>query len=88
MKIDVRHIAKLAKLRLDEDKISQFEQQMQDILGMVEHLPEIEKGDIFVDPENAMVLRPDEVMPSLARDEVLQNAPQSQAGCIVVPRTV
>lgn len=88
MKIDVRHIAKLAKLRLDEDKVPMFERQMEDILGMVEGLPEIPAGEKQADPDNKMELRPDIVGSSLTRDEVLQGAPQKQAGCIVVPKTV
>lgn len=88
MQIDVRHIAKLAKLRLDEDKVPTFERQMQDILGMVENLPAITDESILADPENAMELRPDVVGDSLSRDELLKNAPQKQAGCIVVPKTV
>lgn len=88
MKIDVRHIAKLAKLELDDDKIPMFEKQMEDILGMVENLPKIDGERLAVDPNNAMTLRPDEILPSLPRGDVLKNAPQNQAGCIVVPKTV
>lgn len=88
MKIDVRHIAKLAKLQLDDDKIPVFEKQMEDILGMVENLPKITGESFAVDPDNVMTLRQDEVLPSLSRDDVLKNAPQKQAGCIVVPKTV
>lgn len=87
VKIDVKRIASLAKLRLDDEKIPLFEKQMADILGMVEDLPEINDSVVF-DAQNVMTLRPDEIMPSLSRDEVLQNAPKKQAGCIVVPKTV
>lgn len=87
MKIDVKRIASLAKLQLDDDKIPMLEKQMEDILGMVEDLPEI-NGGVEVSAENVMTLRPDEIMPSLSRDEVLANAPKNQAGCIVVPKTV
>ena len=36
----------------------------------------------------AMQLRQDEIRPSLKRDQLLQNAPQTQAGCVVVPKVV
>lgn len=88
MKIDVRHTAALAKLRLDEDKIEQFAAQMQDIVSMVEQLPEIDSELTLADRSNPMLLRADEIGPSLTRDELLGNAPQKQAGCIVVPKTV
>jgi len=35
-----------------------------------------------------MALREDEVRPSFPRGEILANAPQTEAGCIVVPKTV
>lgn len=88
MKIDVRHIAALSKLRLDEDKIEEFEAQLQDIAGMVEMLPDIDSELNLANPSNPMRLRPDMVGPSLTRDELLQNAPKQQAGCFVVSRTV
>ena len=88
MKIDVRHIAKLAKLRLYENEIAAFEEQMNEILDIVEALPEFPDDGFLLDPENVMPLRPDVVAESLPRDELLENAPQKQAGCIVVPKTV
>lgn len=87
MKIDVKHIAGLAKLRIGDGEIPLIEEQMKNMLDMVDNLPEI-NGVIAVDANNVMALRPDEIIPSLSRDEVLANAPQKQAGCIVVPRTV
>ena len=88
MKIDVRHTAKLAKLWLDENEIEDFEKQMNEILRIVETLPELPDDGFLLDPENVMSLRPDIVEPSLSRSELLANAPQKQAGCIVVPKTL
>ncbi len=85
--IDIRHVAKLAKLRLDPDKLETFEHQMQDILAMVDNLPALE-GVLSPDPDNCMELRKDEVLPSLRRDAMLKNAPETAAGCVVVPQTV
>ena len=55
---------------------------------MVEQLPPMEDAGIGLDPEHPMQLRKDEVKPSMKRDEILKNAPQMQAGCVVVPKTV
>ncbi|MCL2033852.1 MAG: Asp-tRNA(Asn)/Glu-tRNA(Gln) amidotransferase subunit GatC [Oscillospiraceae bacterium] len=88
MKIDVRHTAKLAKLWLNENEIADFEKQMNEILRIVETLPELPDDGFLLDPENVMSLRPDIVEPSLSRSELLANAPQKQAGCIVVPKTL
>lgn len=88
MKIDIRHIAKLSKLSIPEEQIGRFEEEMQAILSMVEHLPEIEGAAKAVDTENTMELRADEVIPSASREDMLMNAPQVAAGCIVMPKVV
>ena len=46
---------------------------MQNIIEMVERLPEMETGDLSPKVEDTMTLREDVVEPSLPRDEVLKN---------------
>lgn len=89
MSIDVKHLAKLARLRIEDDKLAKFEKDMESIVGMVEQLPEI-SGDAWnLDPNHPMKLREDtEGTDKLPRAELLANAPQMQAGCVVVPKTV
>lgn len=88
MKIDIMHIAKLARLKIGADEAEKFERQMQDIIGMVEQIPELADDYADVDPAHPMELRRDEIRPSTKREELLKNAPQVQAGCVVVPKTV
>lgn len=88
MKIDIKHIAKLARLRIDEQKFEKFEKDMQSIVDMIENLPDINE-ELALDKENPMVLRKDKAVTSkFTREELLKNAPQVQAGCLVVPKTV
>ncbi len=87
MNIDIKHIAKLARLKITEEENSKFEKELSDIISMCEKLPEID-GVLNVDESKVMVLRADDLEPSLHRDEILKNAPQTQAGCVVVPKTV
>lgn len=88
MSIDIKHIAKLARLRIEDDKLEKFEKDMEAIVAMVDRLPETE-GELTLDPDNAMVLREDKsVTNKFRREELLANAPQVQAGCLVVPKTV
>lgn len=88
MKIDIKHIAKLARLRIPDNEAAQFESQMQDIVTMVERIPELTDAYSDVDPQHPMELRPDEIKPSYRREELLAGAPEVQAGCVVVPKTV
>ena len=89
MKIDINHIAKLARLKMDEQQAEKFARQMEGIIDMVDNLPAIEGVATGLDPENPMVLRPDvAVMSEAKREDILANAPQVEAGCVVVPRMV
>ncbi len=88
MTIDIQHIAKLARLRVTPEEEKMFETQMQDIISMVEKMPQLSGDYREVDPEHPMELRRDEVRPSTKREELLKNAPAVQAGCVVVPKTV
>ena len=88
MNIDIKHIAKLARLRIEDDQLDKFESEMQNIVGMVEKLPDIQ-DEMTLDPDNPMILRKDvAVQDKFTRQELMQTAPQVKAGCLVVPKTV
>lgn len=88
MNIDIKHIAKLARLRIEDDQLDKFESEMQNIVVMVEKLPDIQ-DEMTLDPDNPMILRKDvAVQDKFTRQELMQNAPQVKAGCLVVPKTV
>ena len=88
MEIDIKKIAKLLRLAIEPERVEKFQKDMQNIIEMVERLPEMGAGDLSPKVEDAMTLREDEIAPSLPREEVLKNAPQTAAGCVVVPKTV
>lgn len=88
MNIDIKHIAKLARLRIEDDQLDKFKSEMENIVGMVEKLPDIQ-DEMTLDPDNPMILRKDvAVQDKFTRQELMQNAPQVKAGCLVVPKTV
>lgn len=88
MNIDIKHIAKLARLRIEDDQLDKFESEMENIVGMVEKLPDIQ-DEMTLDPDNPMILRKDVAFQDkFTRQELMQNAPQVKAGCLVVPKTV
>lgn len=86
--IDIRHVAKLARLKIDDSELERYESEMTDIIRMVEAMPEINE-ELIIDPNNAMHLREDKLAEDkLSRDVMLKNAPKVVAGCVVVPKTV
>lgn len=86
--IDIRHVAKLARLKIDDSELERYESEMTDIIRMVEAMPEINE-ELIIDQNNAMALREDKLShDKLSRDVMLKNAPKVVAGCVVVPKTV
>lgn len=88
MDIDIRHIAKLSRLKISDDEFAKFENEMKGIVDMVNTLPQLSE-DLAIDENNVMELREDIAETGkFTRDELFQNAPQVKAGCLVVPKTV
>lgn len=88
MKIDIKHVAKLSRLRIEDDKLEKFEKDMESIVNMVDKLPDVE-GTLDLNPKDTMTLREDKaITDKFKREELLKNAPEVQAGCLVVPKTV
>ena len=86
---DVAHVARLARLDLTDDELERFTGQLGAVL---EHAADIAALDIADVPPTAHplpltnVLRADEPVPSLDRDEVLAQAPAVEDGRFQVPR--
>ncbi|MGZ4753606.1 MAG: Asp-tRNA(Asn)/Glu-tRNA(Gln) amidotransferase subunit GatC [Acidimicrobiia bacterium] len=86
---DVEHVANLARLALSGEEVEQFTEQLAVIL---EHAQDVAALDLEGIPPTAHpaplvnVLRPDEVRPTLDRDEVLAQAPAAEDGRFRVPR--
>lgn len=88
MKIDIQHIAKLSRLKIAEGEAAKFEKEMENIVTMIQDLPQMDEQGALIDENNPMVLREDVAETLYRRDDLLKNAPQTQAGCVVVPKIV
>ena len=81
---EVRHVASLARVDLEEPEVERFAAQFADILEYFEALEEV--PDVDADAELANVMRPDEVREGLTQEEALRNAPETEDGYFVGPR--
>jgi aspartyl-tRNA(Asn)/glutamyl-tRNA(Gln) amidotransferase subunit C len=84
----VVHVARLARLELDDDELARMAQELSAVLDHVERIRELDLVDVpptshAVDV--AGVMRPDEPVPSLPRDVVLAAAPEPVGGGFGVP---
>ncbi|SFB99073.1 aspartyl/glutamyl-tRNA(Asn/Gln) amidotransferase subunit C [Halobiforma haloterrestris] len=75
---EVRHVAELARVGLEDDEVDQFTRQFADILEYFETLDEVPEVDREADLVN--VMRPDEERDSLDSEEALRNAPETEDG--------
>lgn len=87
----VDHVARLARLALQQEELDALTGQMDAILGYVDKLNELETGDITptahaVPMENAF--REDRVRPSIGIEKALQNAPEKDGSCFRVPKVI
>jgi aspartyl-tRNA(Asn)/glutamyl-tRNA(Gln) amidotransferase subunit C len=86
---DVEHVARLARLELDDDELDRFTAELGVILEHAEDIAGLMLDDVepTAHPLSLRnVARADEVRPSLPRDEVLAAAPSIEDGWFRVPR--
>ncbi len=88
---DVKKIARLSRLHVEDAACGPIAQDLNGILAWIEQLGEVDVEG--VEPMTSAVdmaapLRADAVTDGGKRDDVLRNAPKSDDGFFVVPRSV
>lgn len=89
--MDVRHVARLARLQLTEAEAELFGRQLNQILAYVEQLKALDVTGIEPTAHavpRVNVMRPDDPRPGLSQAEVLANAPAHANGLFLVPKIV
>lgn len=75
---DVKHIARLAALRIDDEEVQTMRRQLSDILAHFQTLTELDTEGVPPTGHTTdahSVMRDDEDMPPLGREQTLANAP-------------
>lgn len=88
---EVEHIAQLARLKFNDSEIEKFTDDLNEILGYVEKLNELDTENIepLSHPvEGSNVFRADEVKGSIKTEEGLKNAPQASEEYFKVPKVI
>lgn len=85
------HVARLARLRLTEAETEQLAGDMNQILGYMELLNQVDTDGVeplehVIDHEPG--LRADVALPPLPHEEALKNAPDADADHFRVPRVI
>ena len=88
---DVRHVAKLSRLKLSDDQIADYTKQLGRVLGYIDKLSELDVEGVepmahALDMSN--VLRDDVVQEPLPVDKALASAPASDPPFFKVPKVL
>ena len=85
-KEEIMKIAILSKLFVADDEIDRLTKDMGEIISFADTINNAaDEGSDFDNINNlSNVLREDEVVPSLEREKILQNAKDSDNGCFLV----
>ena len=86
---EVAHLARLARLALDDDELDRFGPQLDVIISAVSRISDLDTADV-PPTSHALpltnVVRPDEVRPGLTQEQALAGAPAAEDGRFRVPR--
>jgi aspartyl-tRNA(Asn)/glutamyl-tRNA(Gln) amidotransferase subunit C len=87
----VRHVARLARLRLSPQEEQRYARQLSEVLGYFEALREVDTSAIAPTAyaqDLPLPLREDAPAASLSPDEALANAPRRSGTSFAVPRII
>ena len=88
---EVRHVAKLSKLTLNDDEVQAMAVTLADILGHIDQLKDADiegVGPMAHPLDLSNVLREDTPGEPLPVDEALRNAPAADGGFFLVPKVL
>lgn len=88
---DILHIARLARLRIDESEAAAVQSQLNNIFGLIEQMQAVDTGG--VEPMSHALdvsqrLRADAVSESNLRDKFQAIAPATENGLYLVPKVI
>lgn len=89
--IDVRYVAKLARIDLTDEEIERFQGQLEHVLTHVEQLSKVDVEGIEATSHATPIfdrMREDVSRPGIGVEAALANAPDQAAGQIRVPRVI
>jgi aspartyl-tRNA(Asn)/glutamyl-tRNA(Gln) amidotransferase subunit C len=90
-RIDVRGVARLARLALSDEEIERYGAQLEDLLKHVDDLKGLDTSDVAATAqviESRNVTRSDALVPCLPHEAVMAGAPQPQHGFFRVPKII
>lgn len=88
---EVRRVAHLARLNLDETELLDFQGKLNSLLGHFQDINSLDVSDKLPKPHAVAmqnVWATDSFRPGLTRDEALKNSADTKAGLFIVPTII
>jgi aspartyl-tRNA(Asn)/glutamyl-tRNA(Gln) amidotransferase subunit C len=85
----VKHVAFLVRLGLEEEEAKAFSDQFSSIIDYFHLLKEVDTRNVAPACETSStrgVMRPDEVLAGMPRDDFMENVPQREGDFVHVPQ--
>ncbi len=89
--LDVRYIARLARLELSDEEVARYQSQLSNVLTFVETLRKVDVSGVEPTAHASPVFnvfRRDEAQPGFTAQEALANAPRQANNLFVVTKVV
>ena len=87
----VKHISKLARISLDDEKIDSLSKDLSSIIKFIEKLNELKTDKtkpLTSIINSSLKLRKDEIKDGKIRDQILKNSPEKNEEFFVVPKVI
>jgi len=87
----VKHISKLARISLDDEKIDSLSKDLSSIIKFIEKLNELKTDKtkpLTSIINSSLKLRKDEIKDGKIRDQILKNSPETNKEFFVVPKVI
>lgn len=84
-------LAQTASLSLEESEIEAFTSDLEKMIDFGKQLEDLNTEEVEISKRDGTlynVFRKDEIKPSMAKEELLANAPKQKDGCFFVPQIV
>ncbi len=92
---DILKLARLSRLRISDEEISQYQDELTEILGFVKQLDSVDTTGIKptyqvtgLSSENINATRPDVITEQISQEELFKNVPSLEDGHIKVKRMI
>ena len=89
---DIKKVAKLARIKLDQSEITKYQHELSNILLIIDNLQKIEVANIHkmtnVREDAALPMREDKVTDGNIAYEIMKNATSHEFNCFKVPKVV